>query len=229
VSKHLGRPVPEEDYLAFLEPYEGIEHLKVIRRSVQPKDMVKIPKISLLKAKTEEFPEQLVLSRAVTAGSKSLHRLLKKIITAQASTYARQIIVKRRRDLLLSILWIFGLYGTLKKKDSAALVISSKKDAPRDVRIIVRKKDNALHMYATQSFRILKYYGVHAALNTKGRDWNLTLRFSKKAGGSAALDALQRYVQTLVKKYGSPKYAGSSRYKGKAYDFFTKADLTPMG
>ena len=229
VSKHLGRPVPEQDYLAFLEPYEGIEHLKVIRRSVKPKYIVKMPKISPLKAKAEEFPEQLVLSRAETAGSKSLHKLLKKIITAQASTYARQIIVKRRKDLILSILWIFGLYGTLKKKDDATLVITSKKDTPRDVHIIVRKKDNRIHMYAAQSFGILKGYGVHAALNSRAREWNLTLHFGKKAGGTVALKALQRYVRALVKKYGRPKYAGSSRFKGKAFEHFAKADMRLFG
>lgn len=229
IAKYMGKPVPEKDYLTFLEPYEGLEHLKVIRRCLRSKDIVKMPSIQPLKSRTKDLPDKIRLARADIAGLKSLHSLLHKITTAQVRTYARQIIVKRRKDLLLSILWIFGLYGTLKKKNGATLIISSKTDTPRDVRIIVRKRDNALHMYATQSFRILKDYGVHAALNSTKKDWNLTLHFGKKAGGSAALRALQHYVRALVKKYGSPKYAGSSRYKGKAIELFAKADMRNLG
>jgi hypothetical protein len=39
------------------------------------------------------------------------------------------------------------------------------------------------------------------------------------------LKALKRYVITLVKKYGKPKYAGNSRYKGKAFTLFIRADM----
>jgi hypothetical protein len=225
VAKRMGKPVPEQDYVAYLEPYEGLEHLKAIRKSIRSTDVVKMPKIPLLRTKIEEFPDRLALSRAETAGLASLHRLLKEIVMAQAPTYARQIIVKRRKDLLLSILWIFGLYGDLNRKNREVLVITSKKDTPRDVHVIVRKKDNRIHMYAAQSFMILKSYGVRAALDSKKKEWKLILYFGKKAGGPTALKTLQRYVRTLVKKYGRPKYAGSSRYKGRAYELFAKADM----
>lgn len=229
VTEHLGQPVPEKDYLAFLEPYEGVEHLRVMRRSLKSRDIVKMPKIQPLKARIVAFPDRLAVPRAETTGLKALHSLLGKIITARATTYARQIIAKRRKELLLSILWIFGLYGVFKRKNGEALVITSNKDTPRDVHIIVRKKDNRLHMYATQSFRILKGYGVHAALNSRTKEWTLTLHFGKKAGGSAALKALQSYVRTLVKKYGRPKYVGSSRYKGKSFERFMKTDMRLFG
>jgi hypothetical protein len=225
VAKRLGHPVPEEDYLTFLEPYEGLEHLRVMRRSIKSKDIVKMPQIPPLKTRIRMFPDQLTLPREKVAGLKSLHNLLSKIITAQAATYARQVIVRKRKDLLLSILWIFGLYGGLKRMTGTTLVISSKKDAPGDANLIVRKKDCALHIYAVQSFGILKSYGVRAEHNSKKKEWELTLRFNKKAGGPVALRALQRYVRGLVKKHGRPKYAGSSRYKGKAFELFSKADM----
>ena len=225
VTERMGRPVPEKDYVAFLEPYEGLVHLKALRQRLRSKDIMKMPKIPPLKTKMAAFPDHLVLSKAETAGLESLYLLLKKIRTAQAATYARQTMIKRRRDLLLSILWIFGLYGRMEGKSSARLVISNTRGTSGNVNIIIRKRDSALHYYAAQCFRILKSLGINAIYSIEGVDWKLTMRFSKNAGGSRALKALQRFVQMLVSKYGEPMYAGSSRYKGKAFALFAKADM----
>jgi hypothetical protein len=39
------------------------------------------------------------------------------------------------------------------------------------------------------------------------------------------LKALKRYATILAKKYGKTKYAGNSRYKGKAITLFSRADM----
>jgi hypothetical protein len=225
VAERMGRPVPEKDYIAFLEPYEGLVHLKALRQRLRSEDIMKMPKIAPLKAQIAAFPDHLVLSKAEIAGLESLYLLLKKIRTAQAATYARQIMIKRRRDLLLSILWIFGLYGKMEGKNGVKLVIRGTKDIPGHANMIIRKRDFAVHYYAAQSFRVLKSFGVNAVYNIRGKEWKLTMRFTTKAGGSVALKALQCYVRVLVEKYGKPGYAGSSRYKGKAFELFAKADM----
>jgi hypothetical protein len=226
VAKRLGRPVPQDDYLTFLEPYEGLKHLDALRLSLKSRSIVKMPKIPPLKSKTVKFPDQTILPGKEVSGLKALHNLLYKINVAHAATYARQIIVKRRKDLLLSILWVFGLYGRSVKSNGATLVISSEEDAAGYVNIIVRKRDSAVHTYAAQSFRILKGYGVRVEHISKKKEWKLVMRFNKKAGGPVALAALQRFVRTLVKRYGRPKYAGSSRYRGKAFELFSRVDMS---
>ena len=225
VAERMGKQVPEKDYVAFLEPYEGLEHLKTLRHGLRSADIMKMPKIPPLRTKMAAFPGQIVLSKTETGGLKSLHLVLKKILTGQANTYARQLILKRRRNLLLSILWIFGLYGRPDQKNKARLVISNTKGVAHGAYLIIRKKDHALHYYAQQSFGILRSFGVEALYNIKNKEWKLTMRFKAKAGGSVALKALQRYVRALIGKYGEPSYAGSFRYKGKAFALFAKADM----
>ena len=229
VARRLGHSIPEKDYLLFIEPYEGIEHLDKIRASLKPKDIVKMPKVSPLRAKIVDFPEGLPLSKKETSAFKSLHSLLRNIITARAKTYAKQVVMKRRRAQIFNILWVFGFYGKFDKKGSSQLIIDGQMyGSLADFSNIVRKRDNTLHVSAAQCLRILKDYGVGVEYVPLKKMWFLKLSFSKKAGGIYVLKALKRYITTLVKKYGKPSYIGNSRYKGKAFTLFSQADMQPL-
>jgi hypothetical protein len=46
-AARLGTPIPEEDYLAFIEPYEGLKHLDEIRASLAPEDIVEMARVSV--------------------------------------------------------------------------------------------------------------------------------------------------------------------------------------
>jgi len=46
IASRIGTPIPEEDYLIFIEPYELLKHLNEIRASLGPKDIVAKVKVS---------------------------------------------------------------------------------------------------------------------------------------------------------------------------------------
>ena len=79
VTERRGKQVPEKDYVAFLSPYEGLEHLKALRHCLRSADIMKMPKIPPLKKRMAAFPRHIALSKTATAGLESLHFLLIRI------------------------------------------------------------------------------------------------------------------------------------------------------
>jgi hypothetical protein len=227
IEARLGGPVPEEDYLAFIQPYEGLKNLSDIHESLKPEEIVEAPKPKPLMARVAELPENLALTRQEQAGVRSLHRLLSRIITADTDTYSEQQALRRKKNNILSILWAFGQFGDLDVEDDDKIIInSSLYGDSKEFSNIIRKRDNTLHTPARIAFTILERFGVYAEHLPIGKKaWTLTLTFDEEAGGLAALKALHRYVAGLAERYGVPTYAGKSRYKGKAYDLFSKADM----
>ena len=149
------------------------------------------------------------------------------LITAHDNTYAGQIRMKARKNHLLVLLWAFGLYGKLQNGKHTRLVIDSTIQGRRpQVDFFVRKRDNRLHYVFSQSFAIMKKFGVTGKfIPMKDSEWILQLSFNKKAGGRKSLVALKQFTSALVKKYGEPKYAGKSKLKGEAFALFSIADM----
>jgi len=73
---------------------------------------------------------------------------------------------------------------------------------------------------------ILTAYGVHIQFEplTK-KTWLLTLSLEYKAGNGETLRALQDYVRHLVETFGAPDYMGPNRYKGEAFQRFSRVDM----
>ena len=222
IASRIGAPIPEEDYLTFIEPYEGLKHLNEIRASLDPEDIVEKVKVKPLKAKIVAFPENLPFSQEETMVFKTLHKLLEKILSAYADTCAQQMLLKRRKPHILGLLWVVGFYGELKKENGTQLVLDG---TTYEDKWLVRKYDTTLHTYVVQSFRFLKDFGVQGEFEPLKKGWLLRLSFNESAGGVAALKALKRYTTSLVKKYSEPVYAGNTRYKGEAFTLFSKADM----
>ncbi|UCD92454.1 MAG: hypothetical protein JSV43_00535 [Methanobacteriota archaeon] len=178
-----------------------------------------------LRARIVDFPEDLPFSKTEADAFKKVHGLLSKIISPSAETYAKQLSLKRRRPHTMGLLWIMGLYGK-SKKERAELVLDSKSQGVRaEYGWLVRKRDNTLYQTIAQCFGILKGHGVRGEFLPSKKDWKIRLTFNKKAGGKATLKALKNYAKKLVDKHGEPTYKGSSRFKGKAYSLFAKADM----
>ncbi len=223
ITKRIGTAIPEADYQVFIKPYEGIKNLANVRKSLKKEDIVKKPVIKPLNAKIIEFPTNLLLSKQQIKSYKSIHSLLTKILEAKANTYARQMKIRNRRPLMLNLLWVFGLYGKLKDRN---LIIDGKTyGSLPDFNNLVRKYDNTLHSYLKQSLKILRKSGVKVEYTQVNKYWLFKLTMDKRAGGIAALKALNIYVTKLVKKYGKPVYTGASRFKGKAFTLFSEADM----
>ena len=226
IAARLGIPIPEEDYLTFIEPYEGIKHLDEIRASLGPEEIVEPTKPPPFKPRTVDFPEDLPFSNEERSGFKALHRLMRTINTIDADTYVMQERLKKRRRHFLKLLWTFGLLGELKEEGGLHLVVDSETYAAQKIPSSSYYSRAVKHYFGT-----LEEYGVHCeivplmetgwltpggALRKHG--WFMKMSFDDNAGGVSALEALKSYAARLSEEYG----------KG-AYRRFSKTDMRVLG
>lgn len=222
IEARLGAPIPEEDYLTFIEPYEGMKHLDEIRASLGPEEIVEPTKPPPFKPKMVGFPEDLSFSKEETSAFKALHRLIRTINTIDADTYVVQERLKKRRQYFLKLLWTFGLLGELKEEGGSHLVIDSETYVAQKIPSSSDYSRVVKHYFGT-----LEEYGVHCeivplmesewltpggALRKKG--WLMKMAFDDKTGGVSGLRALKTYTAKLDEKYGK-----------EAYRRFSKADM----
>jgi hypothetical protein len=218
IAARLGAPIPEEDYLAFVEPYEGIKHLEAIRASLGPQDIVEMTKVSV-KPGVADFPDDLSFSEEETSAFEALHRLLATVGCADGVSYARQVKLKERRRHLLKILWAFGRFGEFKEEGGSHLVIDSE--------TYLAQKIHSSYSRLKDYCKALEGYGVHCehvpltkegwltpggALRKGG--WCLKMSFGDDANGTSALRGLQSYAAELDETYGE-----------RAFRYFSKADM----
>jgi hypothetical protein len=221
-AARLGTPIPEEDYLAFIEPYEGIKHLDEIRASLGPEDIVEMTKVSV-KPRITGFPDDLPFPKEETSAFEALHRLLAAVESVDGVSYARQAALKKRRRHLLKLLWAFGLFGELEEEGGSHLVMDSE--------TYLSQRIHSSYSKVKDYFKALEGYGVHCehvplaeegwltptgALRKSG--WCMKMSFDDAAGGVSALNALQSYAARLGEEYGQ-----------RAFGYFSKADMRVFG
>ncbi len=226
IAARLAIPIPEEDYLTFIEPYEGIKHLDEIRASLGVEEIVGPTKPPPFKPKTVDFPEDLPFSKEETSAFKTLHRLIRTINTVDADTYVMQERLKKRRQYFLKLLWTFGLFGEPKEEGGSHLVIDSETYVAQKI-----PSSSGYSRVVEDYFGTLEEYGVHCeiiplmeagwltpggALRKHG--WFMKMSFDDKAGGVSGLKALKTYTAELDEKYGK-----------RAFRYFSKADMRVLG
>jgi hypothetical protein len=217
-AARLGAPIPEEDYLTFIEPYEGLKHLEEIRASLGPKDIIEMTRVSA-GAAIVSFPDNLPFSEEEISAFEALHRLLAGLEVADGVSYARQKKLKKRRRELLRILWAFGLFGEPEEDGGPHLVI--------DGETYLAQKMHSGYSRMQEYFEALEKHGVHCEhvpLTEEGwltpggalrkRGWCMKISFGDKAGGPSVLRALRRYASRLDEKYGE-----------RAFRHFSRADM----
>lgn len=220
IASRIGTPIPDEDYLAFVEPYEGLKHLDEIRSSLNSEDMVEMTTFSV-NLKLADFPADLPFSEEEIAAFESVYQLIASIKPITDVSYARQLVLKKRNLHVLKIVWTFGLFGNL---EDSSLTLDSK--------TYLAQKIHSDYSRVLNYFTGLKEHGVHCehiplieekygkkgwltptgALRKKG--WFMKMSFDEKAGGVPALKALQTYAVSLHEKYGK-----------NAFRYFSKADM----
>jgi hypothetical protein len=218
VAERLGGPVPEEGYLAFIEPYEGMKHLEAIRASLGPEDIVEMKEVAV-SPRIIDFPDDLPLPREEIAGLEALHRLLATVEVVDGISYARQAALTKRRQHLLKILWAFGRFGEPGEEGGPHLVIDSE--------TYLAQKIQSNYSTLMDYFDTLGEYGVHCehvplteagwltpggALRKGG--WFIRLSFDGRAGGVPALEALQAYAARL-----------DEWHDRNAFRYFSRADM----
>jgi len=230
-EKH-GAPISEDDYLAFVEPFEGLKHLEEIRASLRPDDIVGAPTVPPLKTKIVDFPRDLPFSEDETKAFRTLHQLLATMKRSPlglsgTDTYAQQNRLKSRRPVFFRFLYNFGLFGELRDEDGAHLMIDSKSYLAN------RGSEKTLASWPFVKdtiFKVLLEFGVHSEfveledapkkgvttgtgyLRDKG--WFMKLTFDESVGGVAALKALKSYTTRLDEKYGK-----------RAFRYFSNVDM----
>jgi hypothetical protein len=218
IEERIGAVIPEDDYLAFVEPYEGIKHLNQIRSTLGSDDIVEIKKFSV-QPKMVPFPHVLPLAKDEISTYQSLHQIFTSLAVSNNVSYARKLILEKNRKQLLKISWAVGQYGKLKDDDGSHLILSSE--------IYADQKISSYYSKVQEYFRLFEKYGVHCevlpqkekgwltptgALRTTG--WLMKLSFDEKLGGSLTVKALKNYATKLDEKYGK-----------NAFRYFSKGDM----
>jgi len=218
IVKRLGYEIPEQDYLAFIEPYEGIKHLNEIRQTIGADEIVEMKRFSM-RPKMVAFPHDLPFSKDEISAYKFLHQILGSLAVSDNVSYARQFLLEKNRKQLLKILWAFGRFGELKEEDGSHLVLDSE--------IYSSQKISSYYSKVQDYFRLLENYGVHCeivplqetdwvtatgALRKTG--WLMKLAIDEKIGGGLTVKALKNYASKLNEKYGK-----------NTFRYFSKGDM----
>ena len=227
-EEKLGAPISEEDYVAFVKPFEGMKRLEEIRASTGSDDLVEAPTAPPLKAKIIEFPKDLPFSEEETAAFKALHELLASVKRSSlglkdTDVFAQQQRLKNRIPVFMRTLWVLGRFGKLKEEDGVHLVVDAKtyldnRGNPRwsFVKDVLFK---ILSEFEVRCERVVLKGAKEKDLTTpggylRGKGWMVRMTFDGKAGGVVVLRALQAYAKRLDEKYGK-----------RAFRHFSNADM----
>ena len=190
----LGEKIKEKDYNEFIEVYEGIKHLKEIRKTD------KISEIETLNysPRTVAFPERL------DEKYMRLHDLIGNIGKASNVPYVMISVLKNRRRELLKTLYAFGTKG---EKIEDGLELSSESYYSMNLPKTINKLEENLAM--------LKKYWLNGEIvpvsngyltptgGLRPRGWQVRVWCK-----NALLDSLYHYSRVLEKEYGN----GGFRY-----------------
>jgi hypothetical protein len=224
IEEKLDAPISEEEYHAFVEPFEGLTRLETIRAALKPSEIVQPAKVKPLETEVVDFPEKLFLAEEEKAAFRAVHKLLANIKRSplglsSTDTFAQQHRLENRRAHVLRFLWILGCFGKLEKEKSVCLVVDAKSyEANRG-----SEKTLAIWSFVKDTvFKVLSEFGVcceRVALKgvkeedlatgtgyLRSRGWVMKMSFEEKIGGAAALKALQTYAKKLNRKYGKKAF-----------------------
>ena len=214
VEARLGAQIPEEDYVMFVEPYEGTKHLDEIRGSLRLEDIVEMTQVSL-EPRLADFPGDLPFPGERTA-YEALHQLVSAIEAVSGISYAWREVLKKRRRHLLKMLWAFGRFGEFGEEGRSHLVLDSE--------TYLAQKIHSNYLVVKDYCEALGEYGVrceHVPVEEKGwltptnalrkGGWYLRMSFDDDAGGVPVLEALRTYTARLDEAYGKNAFRRFSR------------------
>jgi len=221
IETERGSKISEQDYLAFIEPYEGIKHLTEHRKSIKPEQITQM-KTVFYQPRIVEFSENMNLPSKEIKTFRAIHQLISSVETAANISFAQASLLKKRRSYCLKLLWVFGLFGKYKDGETPHLEI--------DCKSYLNQKINSDYSLVTEYLIILKKFGVNCRIipfqgykwktptgGLRKEGWYMKMTFDKNLSGGESLKKLQEYV----KKLHLQKQKNSFRY-------FFAADMTVM-
>ncbi len=228
-EKIHGRPMTEEEYHRYIEPFEALNRLQRISAELDSDEIVEAPTLPFLKPDVMDFPDSLTEPQA--SDFKQLHTVLKTLIETTLSGVDADLAIQQQRlknrvKYLFRFLLIFAIHGNLKEANGLALVVDPATYKGN------RGSETGLMSLSTLEnviFPNLAKKGIKAEIVKLAKDWKvptgylrirgweMKLSFTKKAGGEASLKALQAYGKALEKKHGK-----------QAFRNFSKVDMTVL-
>ena len=227
-EEKFGKPVSDEDYHAFVEPFEALNRLVAIHAKLKPEEIVEPRKMPELRVKIVDFPKKLRFSKDEVEAFKAVHKLVTAIKKSQlgltdTDTFAQQRRLESRRAHVLRFLLMLGCFGKVKKENGLHLEV----DAKTYLANRGNEKTLAIWTFLKDTvFKVLLDFGVHcervALKGVKEKDletgtgymrnkgWTIRMSFAS----ATVLNALDTYANKLNKKYGK-----------KAFKYFKDADM----
>jgi hypothetical protein len=231
VEERIGESVPDNKYLAFVRIFEGMKNLEEIRSDLKSDQIQKVKTIDKKPPKIVAFPD----IEKNHSTYKTLHDSLSSIISSElglidTDTVAGQEMLKKRRAVLLRLLWIVANYGVI---DDTILLVDS-------ITINTHKKGTSGFPTTEGGWRrwleILSDEGLHGNMQfaplekseltspigwlreripgTNDPVWSLSISLDEQHGGFETLQKLRSYAKALDEEYGK-----------RAFGRFTKADM----
>jgi hypothetical protein len=216
-TRNTGKSITNEDYIIFIEPYAGIKHLNEIRNNIKKSEIKDYKKYSV-KIKFADFPQRINKSNDINS-LKRIYSFLTSIGVLQDISYARFLSVKKRREVLLKIIWTIALLGEFKETNSAFLEL--------DAKTFLSQKIYGMYDKLKDCFKELKKHKIYCdiiPLDTKkwltptgglrNEGWKIIMSFGSDISDLIALGTLKKLVTRL-----------NNKYDRKAYAYFNRADL----
>ncbi len=218
-TANTGKSITNDDYMIFVEPYAGIKHLDEIRKNIQKSEIKDFKKYSV-KIKFANFPQRIT-NREIDS-LRRIYSFLTSIGLQKDISYARYLAEKKRREILLKIIWVIALFGEFKEPNSSFLELDGK--------TFLSQKVYGMHEKLKDYFKELKKYKIYCdiiPLDTKrwltptgglrNEGWKIVMSFGSDVTDIYILVTFKKYVKRL-----------NDKYKKKAYTYFNRADLNPV-
>ncbi|UCE27222.1 MAG: DUF3795 domain-containing protein [Candidatus Coatesbacteria bacterium] len=218
VEAKFGKPIPDEDYLTVIEPYEGIKHLDEIRTSLEPEDIVEMKPVST-KANVAPFPDELNVPAKEARALKVVYDVISSLKTVEDVSYAFSLALKDRSRRIMKILWAFARLGEPENGGGLSVKLSSETYIGEKLQSDLTKVEGYAEALAERGVRCEVVPLLEKGWRTdrgslRKTGWYIKMGFDETAGRGAALDALQTYAVKLIKAYGK-----------NAFLYFAKADM----
>ncbi|MFC1564388.1 DUF3795 domain-containing protein [candidate division KSB1 bacterium] len=221
IEEKLGYSMPEEDYISFVECFEGMKHLENIRAMLESGEIVDMKTFSAV-PRTAEIPDVLPLPEGKIKPLELIHKILCEIDSEDNVTFARKIVLSKRRPKLLKLLWMFGTLGELIKTDRVYLRVDAETYSAQKI----ISYPNILNSYID----ILKQHGIECKINKEAEDWKTPSGGLRKRGWSMKLafssdddlninmlKSLIDFTHNLQKVYGKNAFRHFSRADMRVY------------
>ncbi len=234
IEEKLGSKISKEEYSSFVKPFEAINRLKNIRKTLKPNEIKKPAKNEVTGSQIVEFPKELLLSEKEIDCFKRIHKLISTFERSPVGlknidSLAQQHQLEKIRAHLQRFLWIMGTFGRFEKNRTGlfveAQIYLSNRGKEKTLAIWSFVEETVFKLLSEQGVqceRIARPGFIDAELTTgtgylRNKGWIMRMSFEEEAGGGSALEALRTYSQRLNEKYGQ-----------KAFRKFRSADMNVL-